>query len=57
MQSEDIATVVNVINLYPVAVDTQQWDLFDLAFTADAGADFGGRPSGMTERRSSRCSK
>ena len=28
MEATDIAAIVNVINLYPVAVDTQQWHLF-----------------------------
>lgn len=42
MQAQDITDIGNVINLYPVAVDTQQWQLFDRVFTADASADFGG---------------
>lgn len=42
MQAQDFATIVNVINLYAMAVDTQQWDLFDHVFTDDATTDFGG---------------
>lgn len=42
MQTQDFAAIVNVINLYAVAVDTQQWDLFDHVFTDDATTDFGG---------------
>jgi len=42
MQAQDITAIVNVINLYPVAVDTQQWKLFDRVFTGDASTDFGG---------------
>lgn len=42
MCSEDIVRIINVINLYPIAVDTRRWDLFDQVFTADAHAEFGG---------------
>lgn len=42
MEAQDIAAIVNVINLYPVAVDTQRWALFDRVFTEDARTDFGG---------------
>jgi len=50
MQSAaDIAAIVNLINLYPVAVDSQTWDLFDRIFTEDAHADFGG-PAVWTDR-------
>ena len=42
MRPQDIAEVVNLINLYPVAVDTQTWALFDQVFTEDASTDFGG---------------
>jgi hypothetical protein len=34
--------VINVVNLYPVALAGQRWELFDQVFTADAEADFGG---------------
>lgn len=39
---ENITEIVNLINLYPVAVDTQTWYLFDRVFTQDVRADFGG---------------
>lgn len=42
MQAQDIANVINVINLYAVAVDTQEWELFDKVFVEDAITDFGG---------------
>jgi hypothetical protein len=42
MHSEDIVAIINVINLYPVAVDTRRWDLFDKVFTVDIQTDFGG---------------
>ena len=42
MSTQEVADVVNTINIYPVALDTQRWDLFDLAFTEDVRADFGG---------------
>ena len=40
--SSEAVDVINTINIYPVALDTQTWDLFDLAFTDDVTADFGG---------------
>lgn len=42
MSGSEIAAIVNVINLYPIAVDSLRWDLFDEVFTADVHADFGG---------------
>lgn len=42
MDGQEVAAIVNVINLYPVAVDTQTWRLFDHVFTEDVHADFGG---------------
>jgi hypothetical protein len=34
--------IIQLINLYGFAVDTQRWDLFDQVFTVDVDADFGG---------------
>ena len=42
MHSADIVEIVNVINLYPVAVDSLSWHLFDRIFTDDAHTEFGG---------------
>jgi hypothetical protein len=42
MISEPAAEIINTVNLYTVAVDSQTWDLFDQVFTADIRADFGG---------------
>jgi hypothetical protein len=42
VSGEDITEVINVINLYPVAVDTRRWELFDRVFTQDVKTDFGG---------------
>jgi hypothetical protein len=42
MAAAQIAEIVNLINFYPIAVDAQQWDLFDRIFTDDVAADFGG---------------
>src|SRR5258706_16252972 len=33
--------IIDVINLYGVAVDSHAWDLLDDVFTADVHADFG----------------
>lgn len=41
MDAQDVAAIGNVINLYPVAVDTQSWALFDHVFTEDVHCDFG----------------
>ena len=40
MTDQDLPSIVNVINLYGFAVDTQRWDLFDCIFTGDVEADF-----------------
>jgi hypothetical protein len=41
MADQDVLDVINVINLYGLAMDTQRWDLFDRIFTRDVEADFG----------------
>jgi hypothetical protein len=41
MEALEIAAIVNVVNLYPVAVDTQMWALFDHVFTENVHVDFG----------------
>jgi len=47
MNGNDAAEITNVINLYAVAVDSLQWDLFDDVFTDDIAIDFGG-PAAFT---------
>jgi hypothetical protein len=42
MAAEQIAEIVNLINFYPIAVDSQQWQLFDQIFYENIEADFGG---------------
>lgn len=42
MRTDDIVAITNTINLYAIAVDTQQLALFDRVFTADVTVDFGG---------------
>lgn len=42
MQSDDFDAICNTVNLYPIAVDTLQWSLFDRVFTDDCIVDFGG---------------
>jgi hypothetical protein len=41
MAEHDTLAIIQIINLYGVAVDSQRWDLFDRIFTADVDADFG----------------
>jgi hypothetical protein len=41
MAEQDLPAIVNVINLYGLAMDTQRWALFDEIFTADVAVDFG----------------
>lgn len=43
MDASEVAAVINTVNLYPIAVDTQRWELFDRVFTEDVHADFGGQ--------------
>lgn len=40
--AEDIASVMTVVNLYPIALDSRRWELFDRIFTPDIHADYGG---------------
>lgn len=42
MSSQDMLDIINTINLYPFAVDSLSFDLFDKIFTDDAYVDFGG---------------
>jgi hypothetical protein len=42
MRSGDIIDIINLLNLYPVAVDALRMDLFDDIFTEDIQSDFGG---------------
>lgn len=39
---DEYGALKSVIDLYGLAVDTQQWDLFDQIFTPDVDADWGG---------------
>jgi len=40
MAEQDVQSIINIINLYGFAVDSQRWDLFDQIFTSDVDADF-----------------
>jgi SnoaL-like domain len=42
MRGDDVMAIISIVNLYPIAVDTRRWDLFDQVFTSDAQTDFGG---------------
>jgi len=33
--------IIQVLNLYAIAIDTQSWHLFDMVFTDNVSADFG----------------
>jgi len=37
----DREDIIEVLNLYGLAMDTQRWDLFDRIFTPDCDADYG----------------
>jgi SnoaL-like domain len=41
MADHDVLSIINTINLYGLAVDSQRWDLFDRIFTKEVDADFG----------------
>lgn len=51
MSSQDSFDIINTINLYPLAVDSLTFDLFDQIFTEDAHVDFGG-PAQWSDRAS-----
>jgi SnoaL-like domain len=38
--SDDRGQIVDLLNLYGLAVDTRRWDLFDRIFTTDVDADY-----------------
>ncbi len=37
----DVVAITQLVNLYGLAVDSQQWHLFDSIFTTDVDADYG----------------
>ena len=37
----DVVVITQLVNLYGLAVDSQQWRLFDSIFTTDVVADYG----------------
>ncbi|MFF7335052.1 nuclear transport factor 2 family protein [Streptomyces sp. NPDC090306] len=41
MIENDKAAVIEALNLYGLALDAHQWDLFDLVFAEDVTAEFG----------------
>ena len=41
MSQNEAETILELVNLYGLAIDTQSWDLFDEVFTADVTADYG----------------
>lgn len=41
MTTTDTTDIINVINLYGLALDAHAWDLMDEVFTQDVHADFG----------------
>ena len=41
MAKSEAESILTLINLYGLAIDTQQWDLFDEIFTEDVIADYG----------------
>jgi hypothetical protein len=46
MEEHDKAAIIQILNLYGLALDARQFDLFDQIFTADVIADFG--PAGAS---------
>jgi len=40
MSHQDRSDIIQLLNLYGFAVDSQRWDLFDRVFTDDVEADF-----------------
>ncbi len=42
MVAEDVALITNLVNLYPIAVDSHRYGMFEKIFTEDIRCDFGG---------------
>lgn len=42
MESNEFSSIINIVNLYAVAVDSHRYDLFEQVFTDDIICDFGG---------------
>lgn len=42
MSQDDLSQIINVVNLYAVALDSHRYDLFEHVFTPDVRIDFGG---------------
>ena len=42
MEADDYSSIINVINLYAVAVDSHRYELFERIFAEDIRCDFGG---------------
>ena len=40
MSDQDVGEITKTLNLYALAMDTQDWSLFDRILTADADADY-----------------
>jgi hypothetical protein len=40
MSHQDVTAIIQLVNLYGLAVDTQRWSLFDRIFTDDIDADY-----------------
>ena len=49
MSTSDTVEIINVINLYGMALDAHAWDLMDEVFTPDVLTELGpaGRPGGI----------
>jgi hypothetical protein len=41
MTDNDVVAIIQLLNLYGLAVDSQRWELFDRIFAIDVDADFG----------------
>ncbi|MDQ2850557.1 MAG: nuclear transport factor 2 family protein [Actinomycetota bacterium] len=49
MSGNDKVDIIDVLNLYGVALDARRFDLFDRIFTADVHAEFGPAGTGWTD--------
>ncbi|MET1753941.1 nuclear transport factor 2 family protein [Novosphingobium sp. RD2P27] len=48
--------IIELINLYALAMDTWRWDLFDRSFAPEIGADYGPLRTGWIGQASSKIS-
>jgi 3-phenylpropionate/cinnamic acid dioxygenase small subunit len=52
MADDDRSAIIEVLNMYALALDAHRWDLFDRVFTQDVHAEFGPASAAWTDLES-----